>query len=88
MSLCSDRAGSHPPLNSWSLASIDRAHRKDSRMFVGLASKDGRLNIGVYFLSLPKLINTTVKGFLKGHKDNKNRRQNNSNEGLPWWCSG
>lgn len=79
VSLCSYHTWSALPLDSWSLASIDLAHRKDSKMFAGLAGKDGRLSACICSLSLLKPTNTIVKGFLRGHKD-KNRRGDSSNK--------
>ena len=51
-----------PASGSCLVVSTNHAHSKDSRMSVGLANKDGRLNTCI-FLSLLKLTNTIVKGF-------------------------
>lgn len=74
-SLCSHcPRATHPPLDSWSLARINLAHRKDSKMFVGLVGKDGRPNACIYLLSLLKPTNETLTGLKKKKKATKATR--------------
>lgn len=48
-------------------------------MMAALAGKDGRLKAHIFPLSFQKPTDTTVKGFFKSHKDNKNGREDNNN---------
>ena len=72
-SLHSHRTWGHLPLDSWSPASVNLAHRHDSRY-------RWQIELMRLFSFPPKPMTTLVKEFLKGHKDCENRRGNTATE--------